>query len=212
MLFKRKCKVTFIAHGATIYTDENRICDKESHPPLNEIGQEEAENIAKWVALRSPKVDKIYTGAALSCIQTAQFISKEYQTDFEILPQLKNQEFGIWKGMNYDEIEQRYPEMLKKYHELPSSYSPDGGETLLEFGDRVKNTMNEIIEANQSKRIVIVTHSNFVRAAIRTALDIPPENQNRVFIPTGSATQIKYYKGWNILMYSGHVPLLNYPL
>lgn len=207
MLFKRKCKVTYIAHGATIYTEENRICDKETHPPLNEIGQEEAERLADWIVRRSPQVDKIYTGAALSCIQTAQYIAKAYQQEFEILPELKNQEFGIWKGLSYDEVEERYPEQLKKYHDLTSSYAPEGGETLLEFDDRVERTMNDIIEKNLTKRIIVVTHSNFIRAAIRNALEIPVENQNRVFIPTGSATQVKYYKGWNILMYSGHVPL-----
>ena len=72
MLFKRKCKITFIAHGATLYTEENRICDKESHPPLNEQGQEEAERIAKWIIHRSPRVDKIYTGASLSCVHMWQ--------------------------------------------------------------------------------------------------------------------------------------------
>lgn len=207
MLFKRKCKITFIAHGATLYTEENRICDKESHPPLNEQGQEEAELIAKWIAQRSPQVDKIYTGASLSCIQTAKFVAKEYGQDFEICPELRNQEFGEWKGLSYAEVEKRYPQQLQKYHDLTSSYAPEGGETLLEFDTRVENTVNAIIDANLTKRIVIVTHSNFIRAAIRNALEIPVENQNRVFIPTGSASQIKYYKGWNILMYSGHVPL-----
>lgn|SRR5574344_1022956 len=207
MLFKRKCKITFIAHGATLYTEENRICDKESHPPLNEIGQEEAARIAKWIASRSPQVDKIYTGASLSCVQTAKFVAKEYNQEFDIYPQLKNQELGVWKGLTYSEIEKRYPEMLKKYHELPSSYAPDGGETLLDFDSKVEKVVNSIIEENITKRIIIITHSNFIRAAIRNALEIPIENQNRVFIPTGSATQIKYYKDWNILMYSGHVPL-----
>ncbi len=208
MLFKRKCKITFIAHGATIYTEENRICDKESHPPLNEIGQEEAERIAKWIVLRSPQVDKIYTGASLSCIQTASYVAKEYGQDFEIRPELKNQEFGIWKGLNYQEIEERYPEMLDKYHEFTSSYAPEGGETLIQFDERVEQTLDQLIEENLTKRIVVVTHSNFIRAAIRNALELPVEFQNRVFIPTGSASQIKYYKGWNILMYSGHVPLM----
>ena len=60
MLFKRKCTITFIAHGSTLYTEENRICDKESHPPLNEQGQEEAELIANWIVRRSPNIDKIY--------------------------------------------------------------------------------------------------------------------------------------------------------
>lgn len=207
MLFKRKCTITFIAHGATLYTDENRICDKESHPPLNEQGQEEAELIANWIARRSPQIDKIYTGASLSCVQTAQYIAKEYGQDFIIRPELKNQEFGVWKGHTYDEIEERYPEQLNRYHDLTSSYAPEGGETLLEFDARVEETINNIVEENLNGRIIIVTHSNFIRAAIRNAIEIPIENQNRVFIATGSATQIKYYQGWNILRYSGHNPL-----
>lgn len=207
MLFKRKCKITFIAHGATLYTEENRICDIESHPPLNERGQEEAENIAKWIARRSPQVDAIYTGESLSCIQTAKYIAKEYEKDIIIRPDLKNQEFGIWKGLSYNEIEKKYPEMLEKYHEFTSSYAPEGGETLLEFQARVDSIIQNLIEENLTKRIIIVTHSNFIRAAIRNALEIPVEYQNRVFIPTGSATQIKYSQGWNMLMYCAHVPL-----
>lgn len=207
MLFKRKCQITFIAHGATIYTEENRICDKETHPPLNEVGQNEAEKIARWIVKRSPNIDKIYTGSSLSCIQTATAVAREYEQDFEIYPDLYNQDFGIWKGLNYTEIEERYPEMLQKYHEFPSSYAPEGGETLLQFGERVNNTVNKLVEANLMKRIVVVTHSNFIRAAIRNAISTPVEYQNRVFIPTGSASQIKYYTDWNILMYSGHVPL-----
>lgn len=207
MLFKRKCKITFIAHGSTIYTEENRICDKECHPPLSDAGQEESEKIAEWIVRRSPRVDKIYTGASLSCVQTAKYIAKEYGQNFEINPELCNQNFGVWKGLNFEEIEERYPEMIKKYHELPASYAPDGGETLLEFNERVDGIINKIVEENLAKRIVIVTHSNFIRAAIRNAIEIPVEYQNRVFIQTGSATQIKYYKGWNILMYSGHIPV-----
>lgn len=207
MLFKRKCKITFIAHGATLYTEENRICDVEGHPPLNEQGQGESQRIAQWIVQRSPQIDAIYTGSSLSCIQTAKYIAREYNQEPIIRPELKNQNYGVWKGLSFSEIEEKYPEMLDKYHELPSSYAPDGGETLLEFDARVDEVLNTLIEENITKRIIVVTHSNFIRAAIRNALEIPVENQNRVFIPTGSASQVKYYKGWNILMYSGHLPL-----
>jgi len=49
MLFKRKCKITFISHGATINTEENRFFDDENFPSLNENGRDEIENIAKWL-------------------------------------------------------------------------------------------------------------------------------------------------------------------
>ncbi len=82
MLFKRKCKITFIAHGATLYTEENRICDKESHPPLNEEGQEEAERIAKWIIHRSPQVDKIYTGSSFKLYTNCTVCRKGIRTGF----------------------------------------------------------------------------------------------------------------------------------
>ena len=44
-MFKRKCKITFIRHGSTIYSDENRLNDSLDYPPLNELGKIEAQNI-----------------------------------------------------------------------------------------------------------------------------------------------------------------------
>ena len=34
MYFNRKCKITFICHGATIYTEEHRFSDVENYPQL----------------------------------------------------------------------------------------------------------------------------------------------------------------------------------
>ena len=45
MYFDRKCKITFICHGATIYSDEFRFSDVENYPPLSDAGQEEMEKI-----------------------------------------------------------------------------------------------------------------------------------------------------------------------
>ena len=37
MYFSRKCKVTFICHGATIYSDEFRFSDVDNYPPITEF-------------------------------------------------------------------------------------------------------------------------------------------------------------------------------
>lgn len=207
MLFKRKCKITFIAHGSTIYTDENRLSDNENYPPLNDKGREEVEKIARWIVRRSPRVDRIYTSTALRCIQTARVIADYYKKDFEMLSSLHNKRAGMWSGYSYDEIEKKYPEMLEKYHNKPASFWPDGGETLLDLDYRVRDIVDDIVERNLTKRIIIVTHPDIIRAAIRNAMDLPVENQNKVFIPPGSASQVNYYLSWQTLVYSGHLPL-----
>ena len=46
-MFKRKCKITFISHGATVHTMDGIICDTEKYPKINEFGEEEIEKETK---------------------------------------------------------------------------------------------------------------------------------------------------------------------
>lgn len=206
-IFKRKCKITFIRHGSTLYTEEDRLFDEENYPPLNEDGREEMIKIANWIKAKGLKIDKIYTSSALRNVQSARIISRICKEDYEILNNLKSRRSGIWSGLTYEQIEEKFPEMLEAYHKNPATYAPLGGENTIEVNKRVKDALNEIINNNLGSRIIIVTHTEIIQAAIQAALDIPPENQYKVYIPTGSATQISYYKDWASLVYSGYLPL-----
>ena len=58
MYFSRKCKITYISHGATIYSEEGRFSDVLNYPPLNDAGQEEVEKITDYLRRRAIKNDK----------------------------------------------------------------------------------------------------------------------------------------------------------
>ena len=75
MLFKRKCKITFIRHGATINTEENRFFDDENYPALNANGKDEMEKIAIWVKNKGLKVDRVFSSSALRCEQSARILA-----------------------------------------------------------------------------------------------------------------------------------------
>ena len=64
MYFSRKCKITFISHGATIYSEEGRFSDVLNYPQLNDAGQTEVEKITEFLKLRAIKNDKIYSSPA----------------------------------------------------------------------------------------------------------------------------------------------------
>lgn len=91
-MFNRKCKITFIAHGATIYSEENIISKDDNYPPINEAGVEEIEKICEWLKKRAIKNDKIYSSSALRTTQSAQMIAKIFRKDFEIIDNLNIQE------------------------------------------------------------------------------------------------------------------------
>lgn len=206
-MFNRKCKITFIAHGSTIYSEENRLGDHENYPPLNDAGEEEIEKICDWLKKRSIKNDVIYTSSALRTIQSAQMVSKVFKKDFEILDNLSSRKFGVWSGLTYEKIETKYPQMLEQLHANPCSYCPEKGETVLDFNKRVSKIVKKIVDDNIGNRIIIVTHPDVIQAAISKAIQLQPQHQNKVYIRTGSATQISYFEDWASLVYSGYIPL-----
>ncbi len=206
-MFRRKCKVTFICHGSTINSEENRFYDDESHPPLNENGKIEIEKISKWLRAKGLKTDVLYSCAALRCIQSSRIISQYLNIDYKLLDILRSRKAGLWNGLTFYEIEQKYPEELEKYHHDRKNFWVAGGETTEELNKRVSESLSKIVEENVGKRIIIVTHPEVIQSAIASALSIPAQNQFKVYIPQGSATQISYYQGWSSLVYSAYLPL-----
>lgn len=206
-MFNRKCKITFISHGSTIHSEENRISDKDNYPPINDSGEEEIERICEWLKKRGIKNDKIYSSPALRTVQTAQMISKIYKQDFEILEDLKARQFGAWSGLSFEQIECKHPQALEQMHEDPCSFCPECGETVLCFNKRVSKIIKKIVEENIGNRVIIVTHPEVIQAAISNAIKLSPKHQAKVYVKPGSATQISYFKSWASLVYSGYVPL-----
>ena len=85
MYFHRKCKITFVCHGATIYSEEGRFSDAENYPPLSELGVEEIEALTKYFKARGVKNDVIYTSPSIRTVQSAMMIAKLFKQEYEVM-------------------------------------------------------------------------------------------------------------------------------
>ena len=207
MYFNRKCKITYICHGATIYSDEFRFSDVDNYPPINENGYEEMQRISDYLKKRGIKNDKIYSSPATRCLQSAKMVSKVYKKDFDIIENLKPRKCGSFNGKTFEQIEIEYPDLLQQLIYEPEKRTPQDSESVSEFITRVGNEINNVVEKNEGNRILIVTHPDVIKAAICDALDIPHSSLQHIYIKTGSATQISYYESWKSLVYSDYTPL-----
>ncbi len=207
MYFSRKCKITYISHGATIYSEEGRFSDVLNYPQLNDAGQEEVEKITEFLRNRGIKNDKIYTSPATRTIQTAQVIAKLYKKNYEVIDDLTPRKCGTFNGLTYEQIEEKYPEDFDKLINDPSLPVPADAEALNDFVKRVDTIIDRIVNENISNRIIIVTTPDIIKAAICSALNIPASSMPKIYIKTGSATQISYFESWQSLIYSDYTPL-----
>lgn len=206
MYFNRKCKITFISHGATIYSEEGRFSDAGNYPPLSELGVEEIETLTKYLKARGVKNDVIYTSPSVRTIQSAMMISKLFKKDYVVLDNLKQRSFGDWNGQTFSQVLKKYPDGIADILANPAE-APDNVENSVDFIKRIKSVIDEVVEQNIGNRIIIVTHPDIIQAAICAALDISADKLPKIFIRTGSATQISYFENWASLVYSDHVPL-----
>ena len=207
MYFDRKCKVTFICHGATIFSEEHRFSDVENYPPLSDLGQEEMERICNYLRRRGVKNDAIYVSPSTRTQQSAQMISKMYKKDYVILDDLNPRKCGKINGLALELLQNKNINLLEKWFNKLEYDEELQAEGITDFINRVKTTIDKIVSENVGNRIIIVTHPEVIQAAICAALEIPYDKIAKIFIRTGSATQISYYDNWASLLYSDYTPL-----
>lgn len=207
MYFSRKCKITFISHGATIYSENGRFSDVENYPQLSESGHYEVDRICDFLKRRGAKTDAIYSSDSPRTIQTAKQISKLYKKDVFVLYDLKPRKCGKLNGLTFEQLEEKYPKILEKWFNNPDYDDDLEAESINDFIKHTKNTIDEIVDKNKGNRVIIVTYPEVIQAAISAALDIPADKIGKIFIRTGSATQISYYEKWSSLVYSDYIPV-----
>ena len=198
-MFKRICKITFITHGATVYSLDGIINDTLKYPKLNDSGEEEIEKVCEYLQKRGVSYDMIYTSPNACCTQSAQIIAKIFKQKATPLD-LTQRNHGVWHGTFFADL-------FKEKGKNILSETPEKGESIDDFNKRVDKVIKNIIKENKGNRIIIVTTPEVVQSALANALGISAKNQYKNLIKTGSLTQISYFEGWASVIYSDYQPL-----
>lgn len=199
-MFKRKCKITFISHGATVHTMDGIICDTDKYPKINEFGEEEMEKVCGYLKNRAVAYDKIYASSSARCTQSAQIIAKLFKKNITSID-LPARNHGEWSGRAYSDVFDEYgPEAIIQ--------KPNGGEALEDFNKRVSDKIDELVEENKGNRIIVVTTQDVIQSAIAKTLELSPVSQFKNLIKTGTLTQISYFEdNWSSVIYSDYMPV-----
>ena len=204
-MFKRKCKITFISHGATVHSMDGIICDTEKYPKINEFGEEEIEKVCEYLEKRAVAYDKIYTSASARCTQSAQIIAKLFKKEITTIDlKARNhgeRNHGEWSGRLYSDVFDEYgPEAIIQ--------KPEGGEALEDFNKRVSDMIDKLVEENKGNRIIVVTTPDVIQSAIAKTLNLDSVSQFKNLIKTGTLTQISYFEDdWSSIIYSDYTPI-----
>jgi broad specificity phosphatase PhoE len=97
---------------------------------------------------------------------------------------LRERSFGIWEGMSFLEIKERYPEEFEAWASNPVKHSPPGGESTMDIRERAVTALEAIMDRHSGSEagpnIAIVAHGGVNRVLLCHIMGIPLENVFRI--------------------------------
>ncbi len=143
-------------------------------------------------------VTKIISSSLLRCSEFAKEWASGKQLPIEINDDLQECNFGEWDGISFEQIKQNDPENLSRFLVEPASFTPPGGEALIDFQRRIRRVTEEILNQNAEEKILIVTHAGVIRCLISWCLkmdQLSPVPFQNIAIDYASLTRISIYHG-----------------
>ena len=178
-----------IRHGETPH---NRAKRYQGHrdTPLTEKGRKQAKVIA--LRLKSEPLNAIYSSDLKRAKYTAEAINNYHSLKINILPQLREIDFGDWEGKTYDEIQRKWRKLLDKWEKDPSKIRLPGGEHFPGLTERIRTLMKKILNDHPDQKVVIVTHGGPIRIILMDALGLKLNNWWKVITSNGGLSVIEY--------------------
>jgi probable phosphoglycerate mutase len=168
-------ELLLVRHGETDWNRERRF-QGHADPPLNGTGREQAETLADELA--GEGIAFVYTSDLARARETAEIVAARLGADLVAVRALREIDVGEWEGLTWPEIEERYPEGARAWHEHGFGWTR--GETYDQLGERVVRALRRIAADHPSQRVLIVGHGGTIRAtrAFIEGVSVP-ESRNR---------------------------------
>lgn len=157
-------KVYFVRHGK----DDENYRGGWSDLPITSEGEEQVKKLAKFLKDNEEKfkIEKIISSDLKRTRQTAEIINEQLHVPLECTPVLREMNNGEIAGMANADVERKYPGLY--YNTLNLNERYPGGESPIEFHDRIVRDFNKIIDENKAlSNIMIVTHSGVINIIYR---------------------------------------------
>lgn len=160
-----------IRHGESQYNAEGRI-QGQTDIPLSEMGQRQSLAIAG--AFDQVKLDAVFCSPLERATQTAAPLADRKSLQVKYMDELKEIHAGIFSGLLWGEIEQKYPEHAVPWREQHPDFVIPGGESRRQLMDRGVRALSAIRERNL-EQVAVVAHGGILCAALKGLLEIPAE-------------------------------------
>ncbi|WP_130890920.1 histidine phosphatase family protein [Fusobacterium ulcerans] len=185
-------KLIIVRHGQTQMNVEGIFFGK-LNPGLNEMGRvqcKKAEDI-----LKKHGYDAVYSSDLLRAAETAELVNY-LKLPIKFDKRLQEIDFGIFEGLSYTEIKEKYPAECEKSKNEWKTFDFVTGESL----EKLQSRAIEFIESlDKTKNNLVVTHWGVINCILSWYFSDKLESYWKYSVENGGICIIEFADGFPIL-------------
>ncbi|WP_176891614.1 histidine phosphatase family protein [Fusobacterium varium] len=185
-------KLIIVRHGQTQMNVEGIFFGK-LNPGLNEMGRvqcKKAEDI-----LKKHGYDAVYSSDLLRAAETAELVNY-LKLPIKFDKRLQEIDFGIFEGLSYKEIKEKYPAECEKSKNEWKTFDFVTGESL----EKLQSRAIEFIESlDKTKNNLVVTHWGVINCILSWYFSDKLESYWKYSVENGGICIIEFADGFPIL-------------
>lgn len=203
-------QLLLIRHGESV-ANRARILQGHFDSPLNAHGLRQAESLADMLA--DDRIAAIFSSDLMRARQTAQAVADRLSLPLSIDPDLREIHIGIFTGLSWAEIAERYPEHHQRLVESSMDWSvvPEA-EGEADSQERLDRFLAKIQARHADERLAIVAHGAILRRLIKRLVGLPPGMRLDFEISNASCTELQLTPRGTRILYMNRLPTSAAPL
>ncbi len=165
-----KTRLYLIRHGEVEGAGTSRY---NGHADVSLTDRGKSQYVQMGERLSDTKIAACYTSDLFRCAWGAELLGARFGITPVRNPNLRELDIGIWEGMTWAELMEKYPEEWKSRLTDIVNYRVPGGENLLDLQGRIMPVISEIVERHRDEEVLVVAHGGANRVILLDAIGAP---------------------------------------
>jgi probable phosphoglycerate mutase len=194
----KPARLLLVRHGETVWHAENRYAGV-TDVALTERGLRQAADLGRWAAERG--ADAVACSPLSRARQTAQPAADLLGHPLEVVPQLREVDFGWGEGRTIKEMAAEDPEAVRRFREDAEHGAFPGSEPPSAVAGRAIAALRALAAAHPGGTVLVVAHNTLLRITLCALLGIPV-GRYRLVLPrldNAAVTEIEMAAGHTAL-------------
>jgi alpha-ribazole phosphatase len=184
-------RLLLVRHGETEWNKFLRY-QGQSDIELSPKGIEQVQKLRDRLALE--RIDIIYSSDLKRALKTASIIASSHSVKVIPLKELREVDFGEFEGLTFEEIEERYPQVVKAgrmwFKESLEARAPKG-ESISQLASRLSRFAGRLKEHKPEDTVLVVAHGGSLQVLLCILLEIEIKHWWQIHLDSASLSVVK---------------------